>query len=46
MKSQNLVFEKNAMVELNDEQMLEVDGGTSPICLAVTIFLLTTQTVY
>ncbi|MBP2832400.1 class IIb bacteriocin, lactobin A/cerein 7B family, partial [Aquimarina sp. U1-2] len=41
MKSQNvnnkLRFDKNALVELNDEQLTEVNGGTTPVCVGVII---------
>lgn len=34
MKTQNrnLAFNKSSIVELNDAQLLEVDGGTTPVC--------------
>ena len=39
MKKQNpnnkLAFNKVAVIELNDKQMYDVDGGTSPLCIAV-----------
>ena len=40
MKNQNtnkLAFNKLAVVELNDKQMHDVDGGTSPLCVGVII---------
>ncbi|MET3017706.1 class I lanthipeptide [Flavobacterium hydatis] len=43
MKNQNttnkLAFNKVAVIELNDNQMHDVDGGTFPFCLSVTIGL-------
>lgn len=47
MKKQNLNnklnFNKTAVTELNDAQMYDVDGGTSPACIwaAVESFALT-----
>lgn len=37
MKTQNrnLAFNKNSVIELNDSQLLEVDGGTTPVCFYV-----------
>ena len=41
MKNQNqnskLAFNKVAVVELNENQMHNVDGGSSPICLGIFI---------
>ena len=38
MKKQNvnnkLAFNKAMVVELNDGQMYDVDGGTTPVCIA------------
>ncbi len=42
MKTQNankLTFTKNALVELNDNQMVDVQGGTTPVCVGVIIGL-------
>ena len=43
MKKQNqnnkLAFNKVAVIELNDKQMDDVDGGTSPLCIGVIIGL-------
>ena len=42
MKNQNpnkLAFNKAAVAELNDKQMHDVDGGTSPLCIGVIIGL-------
>ncbi|MET3017696.1 class IIb bacteriocin, lactobin A/cerein 7B family [Flavobacterium hydatis] len=43
MKKQNvnnkLAFNKVAVIELNDNQMHDVDGGTTPICVGVIIGL-------
>ncbi|WP_343696372.1 class I lanthipeptide [Flavobacterium sp.] len=42
MKNQNtnkLAFNKVAVIELNDKQMHDVDGGTSPLCIGVIIGL-------
>jgi hypothetical protein len=39
MKKQNinnkLAFNKVAVIELNDNQMYDVDGGTTPLCIVV-----------
>ncbi|WP_343696366.1 class I lanthipeptide [Flavobacterium sp.] len=39
MKNQNpnnkLAFNKASVAELNDTQMHDVDGGTSPLCIIV-----------
>ncbi|MDX6192046.1 class I lanthipeptide [Flavobacterium sp. FlaQc-52] len=44
MKNKNtinkLAFNKVAVAELNDNQMYDVDGGTSPTCLLVISYLL------
>ncbi|WP_165571475.1 class I lanthipeptide [Flavobacterium hydatis] len=44
MKNQNtinkLAFNKVAVAELNDTKM-DVDGGTTPVCLPITIIVLT-----
>jgi lactobin A/cerein 7B family class IIb bacteriocin len=41
MKKQNvnnkLAFNKVAVIELNDNQMYDVDGGTTPLCIGVII---------
>jgi hypothetical protein len=41
MKKQNpknkLAFNKAVVAELNDNQMHDVDGGTTPVCLPITI---------
>ncbi|WP_417291546.1 class IIb bacteriocin, lactobin A/cerein 7B family [Corallibacter sp.] len=41
MKTQNnkLAFNKSSVTELNDSQLLEVDGGTTPVCVGVIIGL-------
>jgi len=43
MKKQNpsnkLAFNKVAVTELNDKQMNDVDGGTTPVCVGVIIGL-------
>jgi hypothetical protein len=43
MKKQNpnnkLAFNKVAVIEFNDKQMHDVDGGTSPLCIGVIIGL-------
>ncbi|WP_166921617.1 class I lanthipeptide [Flavobacterium poyangense] len=45
MKKQNpnnkLAFNKVAVVELNDNQMNDVDGGTTPVCTVVISYLVT-----
>jgi hypothetical protein len=45
MKKQNtinkLAFNKVAVAELNDNQMHDVDGGTTPICLPISIIVIT-----
>ncbi len=44
MKTQNankLAFTKNALVELNNSQMIDVKGGTSPFILTTTTTVLT-----
>jgi hypothetical protein len=47
MKKQNvnnkLAFNKVAVTELNDNQMHDVDGGSSPVCLPSSIFIITIQ---
>ena len=44
MKKQNtinkLAFNKAAVAELNDSQMHDVDGGSTPACYLVISFLL------
>ncbi|WP_166921615.1 class I lanthipeptide [Flavobacterium poyangense] len=46
MKKQNatnkLAFNKVAVVELNDNQMNDVDGGTTPVCTVVVSYLVAT----
>ncbi|WP_417291543.1 class I lanthipeptide [Corallibacter sp.] len=39
MKTQNnkLAFNKSSIVELNDQKLLEVNGGTSPLSIAVSV---------
>ncbi|WP_452598612.1 hypothetical protein [Pontimicrobium sp. MEBiC01747] len=39
MKTQNskLSFKTNDLVELNDNQMLETEGGTTPACAAAAV---------
>ena len=41
MKTQNnkLAFNKSSVTELNDAQLLEVDGGTTPVWLGISIGL-------
>jgi lactobin A/cerein 7B family class IIb bacteriocin len=38
MKKQNvnnkLAFNKAAVIELNDNQLVDVNGGTTPVCVA------------
>ena len=44
MKTKNtnkLAFSKNALVELNDNQMYNVNGGTSPIIWPSSIIWIT-----
>ncbi len=44
MKTQNankLAFAKNDLVELNNSQMIDVKGGTSPLILTTTVFTYT-----
>ncbi|RLJ63307.1 lactobin A/cerein 7B family class IIb bacteriocin [Lacinutrix venerupis] len=45
MKTQNtnLAFNKNSVTELNDNQLQDVNGGTSPVCVGVIISLLVTR---
>jgi len=47
MKSQNknnkLAFNKAAVTELNDNQLQDVNGGSSPLCIGVIISLLYTR---
>jgi hypothetical protein len=44
MKKQNatnkLAFNKVAVIELNDNQLHDVDGGSTPACYLVISFLL------
>ena len=41
MKTQNvnnkLRFDKNSLVELNEEQLTDVTGGTTPVCVGIII---------
>ena len=39
MKTQNnkLRFNKNTMVELNNNELLDVNGGTSTFCLGIIV---------
>ena len=41
MKTQNvnnkLRFDKNSLVELNEEQLTDVNGGTTPVCVGIII---------
>ena len=43
MKSQSvnnkLRFDKNSLVELNEEQLTDVNGGTTPVCVGIIIGL-------
>ena len=42
MKTQKnkLIFKKDDVVELNETQLLEVDGGTTPACVTlVAVFI-------
>ena len=43
MKTQNvnnkLRFDKNSLVELNEEQLTDVNGGTTPVCVGIIIGL-------
>ena len=45
MKKQNpnnkLTFNKVAVVELNNKQMQDVDGGSTPICITVVTITVT-----
>jgi lactobin A/cerein 7B family class IIb bacteriocin len=34
-----LLFNKVAVIELDDNQMYDVDGGTTPLCIGVIIGL-------
>ncbi len=47
MKTQNvnskLKFDKNSLVELNDNQLQEVNGGTLTVTLIITISILMTK---
>ncbi|WP_082041738.1 class IIb bacteriocin, lactobin A/cerein 7B family [Lacinutrix sp. Hel_I_90] len=45
MKTQNknLAFNKSAVVDLNDNQLMDVNGGTSPLCVGIIISLLITR---
>lgn len=37
-KQQRLAFEKATVTELNHNQMIEINGGSSPICYPVSIY--------
>ena len=43
MKTQNvnnkLRFDKNSLIELNEEQLTDVNGGTTPVCVGIIIGL-------
>ncbi|MWB96547.1 hypothetical protein GON26_19455 [Flavobacterium sp. GA093] len=45
MKKQNpnnkLAFNKVAVIELNDNQMYEIDGGTGPACSVAVVVSIT-----
>ncbi|RLJ63310.1 lactobin A/cerein 7B family class IIb bacteriocin [Lacinutrix venerupis] len=45
MKTQNtsLAFNKSSVTELNDNQLQDVNGGTSPVCTGIIISLLITR---
>ncbi len=47
MKTQNvnskLKFDKNSLVELNDNQLNDVNGGSSPFCIGIIVSLLVTR---
>ncbi|WP_082041739.1 class IIb bacteriocin, lactobin A/cerein 7B family [Lacinutrix sp. Hel_I_90] len=45
MKTQNknLAFNKSSVVDLNDNQLMDVNGGTSPLCVGIIISLLITR---
>ncbi|WP_409025083.1 class IIb bacteriocin, lactobin A/cerein 7B family [Flavobacterium sp.] len=47
MKKQNginkLAFNKVAVAELNENQLQDVNGGTSPLCVGIIISLLITR---
>jgi len=47
MKTQNvnskLKFDKNSLVELNDNQLQDVNGGSSPFCTGIIVSLLITR---
>jgi len=39
MKTQNtkLTFRKDSLVELNETQLISIDGGSSPACVTVVV---------
>ena len=39
MKTKNakLVFGKSSIIELNESTMLDIDGGTTPICIGAGV---------
>jgi len=47
MKTQNvnskLKFDKNSLVELNDNQLKDVNGGSSPFCTGIIVRLFLTR---
>jgi hypothetical protein len=47
MKTKNvnnkLAFNKAAVTELNDAQLQDVNGGSSPLCIGIIISLLITR---
>jgi lactobin A/cerein 7B family class IIb bacteriocin len=36
-KQTNLLFEKRTVIELSENEMVQVDGGTNPFALSVAI---------
>jgi hypothetical protein len=42
-KNNKLAFNKAAVTELNDNQLQDVNGGSSPLCIGVIIGLLITR---
>jgi len=45
MKTQNknLAFNKSSVTELSDNQLQDVNGGSSPLCTGIIISLLITR---
>ncbi|WP_082041740.1 class IIb bacteriocin, lactobin A/cerein 7B family [Lacinutrix sp. Hel_I_90] len=42
-QNKNLAFNKSSVVDLNDNQLMDVNGGTSPLCVGIIISLLITR---